>query len=40
MSWRVVLEFAGRHKRRGKQFTVRVDLKVPGGEVAVTPHAV
>lgn len=36
MSCRVVLELAGRHKRRGKQFTVRIDLKVPGGELAVT----
>lgn len=36
MSCRVVLEFAGRHKRHGKQFTVRVDLKVPGGEIAIT----
>jgi len=36
MSCRVVLELAGRHKRKGKEFTVRVDLKVPGGELAVT----
>src|SRR3970040_1513381 len=36
MSCRVVLELAGRHRRRGKQFAVRVDLKVPGGEIAVT----
>jgi ribosomal subunit interface protein len=36
MSCRVVLELAGRHKRHGKQFTVRLDLKVPGGEIAVT----
>jgi len=36
MSCRVVLELAGRHKRHGKQFSVRVDLKVPGGELAVT----
>jgi ribosomal subunit interface protein len=36
MSCRVVLELAGRHKRHGKQFTVRIDLKVPGGELAVT----
>jgi ribosomal subunit interface protein len=36
MSCRVVLELAARHKRRGKQFSVRVDLKVPGGEIAVT----
>jgi ribosomal subunit interface protein len=35
MSCRVVLELAGRHKQHGKQFVVRIDLKVPGGEVAV-----
>lgn len=36
MSCRVVLELGGRHKRKGKQFNVRIDLKVPGGELAVT----
>lgn len=36
MSCRVVLELTARHKRQGKQFSVRVDLKVPGGELAVT----
>lgn len=36
MSCRVVLELAGRHKSKGKQYTVRIDLKVPGGELAVT----
>jgi ribosomal subunit interface protein len=36
MSCRVVLELAGRHKRQGKQFSARIDLKVPGGELAVT----
>ena len=36
MSCRVVLELAGRHKHRGKQFVVRVDLKVPGSEIVVT----
>jgi ribosomal subunit interface protein len=36
MSCRVVLELSGRHKRHGKPFTVRVDLKVPGGEIAIT----
>lgn len=35
MSCRVVLELAGRHKHKGKQFSVRIDLKVPGGEVVV-----
>lgn len=36
MSCRVVLELAGRHKRHGKQFMVRIDLKVPGSEIAIT----
>ena len=38
MSCRVVLELAARHQRKGKQYTARIDLKVPGGEIAVT-HA-
>ena len=36
MSCRVALELAGRHQRKGKQYVVRIDLKVPGGEIAVT----
>jgi ribosomal subunit interface protein len=36
LSCRVVLELAGRHKHQGRQFTVRIDLKVPGGEIVVT----
>lgn len=36
MSCRVVLELGGRRKLHGMQFAVRVDLKVPGGEIAVT----
>jgi ribosomal subunit interface protein len=36
VSCRVVLSLDGRHKRRGKQFTAHIDLKVPGGEIAVT----
>ncbi|MCD6041569.1 MAG: ribosomal protein [Burkholderiales bacterium] len=36
MSCRVVVELAGRHKHKGKEFAVRIDLKVPGGELAVT----
>jgi len=36
MSCRVVLERAGRHKHKGSQYTVRIDLKVPGSEVVVT----
>ena len=35
MSCRVVVELAGRHQHKGKQFIVRIDLKVPGGEIAV-----
>ena len=35
ISCRVVLEVDARHKHHGKQFTVRIDLKVPGGEIAV-----
>ena len=35
VSCRVVLEVDARHKHHGKQFTVRIDLKVPGGEIAV-----
>ena len=35
-SCRVALELAGRHSRKGKQFRARIDLKVPGGEIAVT----
>ncbi len=36
MSCRIVLELAAHHKRHGKQFAVRIDLKVPGGEIAIT----
>jgi ribosome-associated translation inhibitor RaiA len=36
MSCRVVLELAGRHKHRGREFTVRIDLKLPGSEIAIT----
>ena len=35
VSCRVVLELSGRHRRKGKQYAVRIDLKVPGGEMAV-----
>ena len=34
-SCRVVVELAGRHQQQGKQFVVHIDLKVPGGEIAV-----
>jgi ribosomal subunit interface protein len=36
VSCHVALEVAGRHKHLGKQFAVRIDLKVPHGEIAVT----
>jgi ribosomal subunit interface protein len=35
MSCRVVLELGGRHKHHGREFAVRIDLKVPGGEIVV-----
>ena len=35
VSCRVVVEQAGRHAKKGRQFVVRIDLKVPGAEVAV-----
>ena len=34
-SARVVVELASRHQHQGKPFNVRIDLKVPGGEIAV-----
>ena len=36
VSCRVVLELAGRRKRHGKQLTAKINVKVPGGEIAVT----
>jgi ribosome-associated translation inhibitor RaiA len=35
MRCKVVLELPGRHKHQGRQFVVRVELKLPGGEIAV-----
>lgn len=35
-SCRVVLELASRHKRKGREFSVRIDLKLAGCEIAVT----
>jgi len=35
-SCRVVLEMDGLHKRNGNQYRAHIDLKVPGGEIAVT----
>ena len=36
VSCRAVVEEAARHKLQGKQFVVRLDIKVPGGEIAVS----
>ncbi len=35
MSCRAVVEEVARHKNQGKEFVVRLDIKVAGGEVAV-----
>jgi ribosomal subunit interface protein len=35
MGCRVVLEAPHRHKQQGKQFTVRLDVTVPGKEIVV-----
>lgn len=35
-SCRVVVELGARHQRQGKQFSVHIDLKVPGDEVVIT----
>lgn len=35
MSCRVVVELPARHRHQGKQFVVRLDIKTPGGEIAV-----
>ncbi|HEY5899845.1 MAG TPA: HPF/RaiA family ribosome-associated protein [Burkholderiales bacterium] len=35
LSCRIVVELASRHKHQGKLFTVRIDLKVPNGEIAI-----
>jgi hypothetical protein len=40
VSCRVTVELAGRHAHKGRQFAVHIDLKVPGGEIAIDhPHA-
>ena len=36
MSCRVVVELADRHKRKGGQYVARIDLKVPGSEIAIS----
>ena len=35
VSCRVVVEIPSRHKQQGKEFVVRLDIKVPGAEIAV-----
>jgi ribosomal subunit interface protein len=35
MSCRVVVEMPHKHQRQGKQFNVRIDIGVAGGEIAV-----
>ena len=35
VSCRVVVEQADRHKRHGRQFAVRLDIHVPGAEIAI-----
>lgn len=34
-SCRVVVELQDAHRHQGKQFTVRIDIKVPGNEIVV-----
>lgn len=35
MRCKVVVELAGRHQQQGRHFVVRVELKLPGGEITV-----
>ncbi|MFY9317628.1 MAG: HPF/RaiA family ribosome-associated protein [Burkholderiales bacterium] len=35
MSLRAVVEQVARHKQQGKEFTVRLDIKVAGSEIAI-----
>ena len=35
MSCRVVIETAARHKQQGKEFVVRLDIKVAGAEIVI-----
>jgi ribosomal subunit interface protein len=35
VSCRVVVEQIDRHKRHGRQFTVHVDVRIPGTEIAI-----
>jgi ribosomal subunit interface protein len=36
ISCRVVVEIPSRHKQQGKEFVVRLDIKVPGNEIVIT----
>jgi len=36
VSCRVVVEIPSRHKHQGKEFVVRLDIKVPGSEIVIT----
>jgi ribosome-associated translation inhibitor RaiA len=38
MSCRVTVEAPARHQRQGKLYSVHIDVKVPGGEIASTRH--
>ncbi len=38
VSCRIVVEQVARHKHQGNDFAVRIDLKMPGHEIAVTHH--
>lgn len=38
MSCRVVIDIIQKHKHQGKQYLVRIDLKVPGAELVVNKH--
>jgi ribosomal subunit interface protein len=35
VSCRVVVEIPSRHKHQGKEFVVRLDIKVPGNEIVI-----
>jgi ribosome-associated translation inhibitor RaiA len=35
ISCRIVVEHVARHKRQGKEYTVRLDIRVKGSEIAI-----
>lgn len=35
MSCRVTVEIPGKHKQQGKDFSIRIDISVPGSEIVV-----